>query len=357
MGDWKYFDLNPRNGVEELDFSKIVAGKVSFYQEAFADVDELKKYFSENNRAKFFLTHLEFPNNLSENEMLEMVKLLDSERFDTNFMRPIRQLPAKFLTNSEIVSKYNNLTENVKPITLYFDEFNNVKIYNFHEKREAFGEAKYDSKNIFINIGYWLGKSEGDGFDVTQILRLSNMRDLDYILVDEFGRNPPISVIAIGDGAYTKWLSAYADIREPLYDQEIFIKILQKLQNYKKFANELHIYGLKKEHFENEKILEILTQIPAKNIIFHLEHGSSFELNEKFYEKLLNAKTEKTIAFEVFGVGGEGEFFCNFIAENSEKSKIINRDGRPFLFCFAETAKVWDEEENKKREIRDKIAK
>lgn len=129
------------------------------------------------------------------------------------------------------------------------------------------------------------------------------------------------------------------------------------MQNYKKFANELHIYGLKKEHFENEKILEILAQISAKNIIFHLEHGLSFELDEKFYEKFLTAKTQKTIAFEVFGVGGEREFFCNFIAENGEKSKIINQDGRPFLFCFAETAKIWDEEENKKREIRNEIAK
>lgn len=355
---WESLSIHPVTEIEKIWLKNSMDLKVSYYNYNFENLAEVKEFFEKNSIERFALAHINFNENISEADALELLSIFSEnklgKKFDDNFLH-IWELPEKFSKNEEIVKTQEKLLKKMKDFTISYEIIEEI-IYNFDEKSKNFWEKIYDKNDVFTSVSYLLWKTKSDDFDFYRRLEFTNLEDLKYVLTKTEINSEPIWMISIwlfdSASSYLKFLAN----KEPVYDEKIILEILEAVKNYDNFALELHFFGFKKEYFENEKILEKISEIKAKNIVFHIEHNFSFVLQEKFYKKILEAKTTNTITFDVFWFQEREKTFCYFIAENSEKQKIIYREEKPFLFCLNTYHKLDDIPWNKEnKELREKF--
>lgn len=310
---------------------------------AFDDLSEVKKYFLETNPHSTKNGIVRLNGDFSDNEILELFEILDKIAKDAEFI-VIENLHEKHLQNPQIAEKFQKYQAEFakkfpKNVSVNL-EMNWISHYDFENN------ANYidDSDKIFINTIF-----EEKKWEVHRFVKryFDNLTDF-----EEFVNTSSKKIFDVKIGKSEMWIYNFLfplkNSPEKLYSDEIFSQILEILQKFGKIDNEnFRIFGLKKVHFENEKILEILSNFEAKNLRFPIEYNSSFELSEQFYTKLLNAKTTNTITFDVFGVWID-TIFCNFRDKNDKIHKIISRNEKPYLFCLNAIGKGEDIPGNEK---------
>lgn len=261
-------------------------------EDVYDNVDEIYPNISINPHIEYNMLRL--VGNFSDAEILKIFEILEqrSEKLDFVIVDGISR---KNLQNAEIREKFENYQKKFSEI--FSGKSVNIETNTVMAMDSNYNDAYFidDDSRVYIEV---VLPREGQEFayDSRFFVSIENFEKF-------LQKNPKIRSVQIGK----ENMSNYFPFRltreaEPLYNDEVFMQILDTLKNHKNFDERLHIEGLKKNHFENEKILEKLAEIEAKNLILQVEYDSSLELRQEFYEKLLNAKTKNTITFDAFGV-------------------------------------------------------